>query len=832
MNFIRTVPVVPDRGSAGGRTLLEGIVVHIPDVRADSEYTFTEAQRLGDFRAILSVPMLREGVPIGILALMRSEVRPFSNKQIELVTTFADQAAIAIENVRLFDEVQARTLELSESLEQQTATSEVLEVISSSPGELQPVFQKMLENATRICGATFGVMNMWDGENFRTVANYNVPSSFAALRKGRVSRPHPESGQAIVVRTHQAVHIEDVRKSPAYLAGAPTVVEISDVAGARSIIIVPMLKENELVGVITIYRQEVRPFTDKQIALVETFTKQAVIAIENTRLLRELRQRTDDLSEALTYQTSSANILKVIASSPTDVGPVLRAIVESACELCDAYDAAVYLKDGGDLHPSAHHGPIPLTPEKSPIDRKWTAGRAFLDHKPVHVHDILSAEGDDFPVGQARARRFGFRSVLSVPLSREGESIGTIVLRRTEVHPFSDKQIALLQTFADQAVIAIENARLFNETQEALERQTATADILKVIASSPSDVQPVFEAIATSSNRLLGGFSCTVVRFIDGMAHLKAFTPTTPEADKVLQSGFPQAVSGFAPFQNAHAREVTQVPDTEALVGRILNVSRARGFRSMLFAPLVNKGEAIGVIGVTRLQVGRFADHHVQLLKTFADQAVIAIENVRLFDEVQARTRDLSESLEHQTAISDILRVISSSPGNVQPVLATVAQHAAQICEAQIVDVLTVKDDKLHYAAEFGDFGRSLYGEAAPLNCETVMGRSVCDKQPVHVVDLQCMDHDFPLGREYALAFGHRTTLAVPLIREDRAFGTILVRRAEVRPFDDKQITLLKTFADQAAIAIENVRLFERGAGAHARAVAVRSTNCAPPRIA
>jgi two-component system, NtrC family, sensor kinase len=236
--------------------------------------------------------------------------------------------------------------------------------------------------------------------------------------------------------------------------------------------------------------------------------------------------------------------------------------------------------------------------------------------------------------------------------------------------------------------------------------------------------------------------------------------------------------------------------------------SREQGHRCTLATPLLRNGEAIGALVLRRLEPVAFTDKQVKLLQTFADQAVIAIGNVRLFEEVQAKTRDLSESLEHQTAISDILRVISSSPGNVQPVLATVAQHAAQICEAQIVDILTVKDDKLYYAAELGDFGRILYGESAPLNRETVMGRSVCDKQPVHVVDLQSMDHDFPLGREYALALGHRTTLAVPLIREDRALGTILVRRAEVRSFDDRHITLLKTFADQAAIAIENARLF------------------------
>src|SRR6266404_9514036 len=226
-------------------------------------------------------------------------------------------------------------------------------------------------------------------------------------------------------------------------------------------------------------RREVRPFTEKQIELVSTFADQAAIAIENVRLFEEVQAKTRDLSEALTYQTGSSNILSVIASSPTDVGPVLSAIVESACELCEAYDAVVLLKDGDSLRASAHHGPIPISLERWPINRKWTPGRAFLDQKPVHVHDILSGEGDEFPDGQEVSRRTGLRSILSVPLLREGKSIGTVVLRRTEVHPFSDKQIALLQTFADQAVIAIENVRLFEQVQERTKELAASLDELR-----------------------------------------------------------------------------------------------------------------------------------------------------------------------------------------------------------------------------------------------------------------------------------------------------------------------------------------------------------------
>jgi two-component system NtrC family sensor kinase len=352
------------------------------------------------------------------------------------------------------------------------------------------------------------------------------------------------------------------------------------------------------------------------------------------------------------------------------------------------------------------------------------------------------------------------------------------------------------------------------ELKEAREQQAATSEILKVIASSPSDVQPVFEAIVRSAAKLFEPCSATITTLKDDRLHWGATAASISGFDvERVRSVYPipfdpdRAPSARAMLE----RRIVEIPDVAAPATPEFtrNAAAAGGFRSITFAPLVDREQGIGTIIFTHPQAGfRYSERQLALIQTFADQAVIAIQNARLFNEVQARTRDLSESLEHQTAISDILRVISSSPGNVQPVLATVAQHAAQICEAQIVDILTVEDDRLHYAAELGDFGRILYGETAPLNRETVMGRSVCDKQPVHVVDLQSMDHDFPLGREYALALGHRTTLAVPLIREDRALGTILVRRAEVRPFDDRHITLLKTFADQAAIAIENARLF------------------------
>jgi signal transduction histidine kinase len=404
-----------------------------------------------------------------------------------LANQFNDMGARLQESYAdLENKVERRTAELSESLEQQTATSEVLEVISSSPGELEPVFRKMLENATRVCGANFGTMNLWDGSRFNLVAGHNVPPEFAAWRQTMPISPHPDGLMAAVLRTHEVAHVADLRTNPAYLAGVPNVVAMADVAGARTIVVVPMLKEDELLGIITIFRQEVRPFTEKQVALLENFTKQAVIAIENTRLLKELRQRTDDLTESLQQQTATSEVLETISSSSGELGPVFNKMLENATRICGArFGTMTLYEDGGFRTVALYNAPKAYADTQlyNVIRPHPEGGLSAVEktHEAVQIDDLRTQppyiEGN--PNVRALADLGGARTLVIVPMLKEDELIGTIVIFRQEVKPFTDKQTELVANFANQAVIAIENARLLNELRKRTEELSQSLDDLR-----------------------------------------------------------------------------------------------------------------------------------------------------------------------------------------------------------------------------------------------------------------------------------------------------------------------------------------------------------------
>ena len=518
-----------------------------------------------------------------------------------------------------------------------------------------------------------------------------------------------------------------------------------------------------------------------------------------------------ELADALEQQRAASEILRMIRASSTGLQPVLDAIAESAARLCDSYDAQIFRLENNVITRVASHGPLLLAKERTPLNRQFPVGRAMVDRQAVHIHDLAADIDAEYTEVKTYQQKIGHRTTLAVPFLQDGSPIGAILIRRLEVRPFTEPQIKRLETFADQAVIAIENARLIHEQQarnrdltEALEQQTATSEILRVIASSPTDIQPMLDTIAESAARLCESYDAVIQR-VDGDFLFRAahFGPVpvgeirSIPLTRELPSG-----RAIVDRQTVHVDDVSLEIETE--YRDVAEIQKRSSSRTVLATPLLSRGVPIGVIFIRRMEVQPFSDKQIKLLETFADQAVIAIENARLFQE-------LRESLEQQTATSEILGVIASSPTDIQPVLDVVAQNAARLCDADDAQIYRVEGDVRRKVASYGNIPVDLaVGETRSLSRGSVSGRAILDRQIVHMQDMMAeREENYADAWRVDERLGIRTSLAVPLLREGDAVGAIMIRRTEVRPFTDKQIALLKTFADQAVIAIENVRLFQ-----------------------
>ncbi|MGB5184557.1 MAG: GAF domain-containing protein, partial [Xanthobacteraceae bacterium] len=687
-------------------------------------------------------------------------------------------------------------------MEQLSAASEVLKVISSSPGDLKPVFQAMLENATRICDATFGVLYRYDNEAFDAVAHFGVPPALAEYNRHR-RLFQPDAGTALnrLLRTKQVIRIADDLAEPT--PSAP-----SKFGGARSLAVVPMLKENVLVGALSIYRQEVRPFTDKQIELVKNFAAQAVIAIENTRLLNELRERTTDLTESLEQQTATSEVLRVISSSQGELEPVFQTMLENATRICGAQFGNLTLFDGGKLRLAAmYNAPRALAElrRRDPVIdlERSIAGPVVTTKQVNHVRDLAVQEPY---AGSVLAKVGGARTALSVPMLREDTLVGTINIYHLAVRPFTDKQIELVKNFAAQAVIAIENTRLLNELRqrtddltESLEQQTATSEVLKVISSSPGELEPVFLAMLESATRICEARFGTLFRFDGDMYHLAAQFGTPPDL-----VAFQRQRGPFRPPPDLD--EITRTKRTRHTADAAADPNPGKaatlgGARSAMYVPMVKHDHLVGALVIYRQEVRPFTDKQIELVENFAAQAVIAIENTRLLNELRQRTNDLTESLEQQTATSEVLSVISSSPGQLEPVFKAMLENATRICEAKFGVLYRFDGQAFHFAAEVGapleytEFNRRR-GPFQPLPGGQ-LERVMLTKRVSHTADAAA--EAVPgVAAKFA---GARTQVVVPMLKEGNLIGAIIIYRQEVRPFTEKQIELVQNFAAQAVIA-------------------------------
>jgi GAF domain-containing protein len=783
-------------------------VLQIADAQNDAGFSTPAGLRdfveVSGIRSTVIVALHRDDVLFGTITLYRQEVRPFTDKQIALLQNFAAQAVIAMENARLITETR-------DALEQQTATAEVLQVINSSPGDLEPVFDAMLGKALELCGAGFGLLHTYDGERIQAAASRGLSQAFAEFVAGLPPAGAGPSGLlARFLGGELFVHF-DAKEDDAYRAGVPIARALVEIEGGRSLLAVPLRKDATLLGMIVIYHREVRPFSDKQIALLQNFAAQAVIAMENARLITETR-------EALEQQTATAEVLQVINSSPGHLAPVFDAMLERAIRLCEATYGHMFTYDGELFHLAAISGPpryVEWSSQLGPVRSGPSAplGRISRGERIVHVTDVREEDVYHTSPGfREQADRRGVRSQITIALLKDDVLLGAMVVYRQEVRPFTDKQIALLQNFAAQAVIAMENARLITETREALEQQTATAEVLQVINSSPGDLKPVFDAMLEKTLRLCEAAHGNFLTYDGEVFHTAAVRGEPLLAEYRRQLGplrpakigpLARVVEGGGTLHRVDAREDEAYRDDPAFRQNVDGL----GIRTSLTVPLRKGSSLLGAIRAYRQEVRPFTDQQIALVENFAAQAVIAMENARLLTETR-------EALEQQTATAEVLQVINSSSGDLGPVFDAMLEKAVRLCEGAQGALWTIDGERVKVAAtyqipaEFVELLRRVErGELKPFG---QLRQIMQGERVVHTTDVAELDRAAnPLAQAAVESGRVRTLAAVALVKDGAPVGAFGIARCEVKPFSDKQIALLQNFAAQAVIAMDNARLLD-----------------------
>ncbi|HET7525786.1 MAG TPA: GAF domain-containing protein, partial [Burkholderiaceae bacterium] len=799
----------PLEETTAGIVIRERRAVHMPDVLATADATPAAravAERSGNYSSVVA-PMLWEDTGIGSIVAFRQPPRPFSDKEVSLLKTFADQAVIAIQNARLFKETQ-------EALEQQRASGEILSVISGSVSDTKPVFDKILQSCRHLFGSDETAVLLVDEQDQVHLGAYlgAVHDAVAAT----FPAPLAKSPAGRAIRERRVVDYPDAQNDPTLTR---TVRQVAKRGGYTAMAYAPMLWKERGIGAIGVSRIRGR-FSARDLALLQTFADQAVIAIQNARLFNETK-------EALEHQTATAEVLQVISGSITDTQPVFDIIAERACGLTGAAYGWVFTFDGEVVREASVHGVnaegvaemrkvFPMS-----VGGSSATARAIRDRRVINLPDVLALDEAAYstrPVAQAA----GYRGVLAVPMWRDERIVGAISVCRAQVGSFGSKEVELLQTFANQAVIAIENVRLFNETKESLERQTATAEVLAVIGSSVADPQPVFDKILDSCHRLFATEQLGIfLANDDGQVHLAAWKGSALD---IVRQTLPRPIEQTVTARVMREKRSVHVPDGAAMsdVPEAIRVTLAKvGNFSAIWAPMLWQGRGVGSVCVMRFPPAPFTDKEIDLLETFAGQAVIAIQNARLFNETR-------EALEQQTATAEILQVISHSRTDLQPVFDTIARRAGQLCDTLFANVFRFDGELIHLVAssnskpEFVELLRDRYPMRP--DASQVSGRVLRDRAVVALPDALA-EPDYP--HALATAGGWRSLLGVPMLREGRALGAIVVGWAQPGAVAKVHEDLLKTFADQAAIAIENVRLFNEAQAARAAAEAANEAKSA-----